>query len=465
MKAVAVVLTIFLLLYFFLPVKDTDFGWHYRCGKEFLESGKLCLTNEYSYFLPGFRSYLPYFLYDISLAFTFDRWGFVGVSLLGSLVFTSAFLLLFAIVKTPLWLGSLSLVLVALVEKTVFPLGYRSQILGLLFFTATLLVLDRLRNADLKKLLFLLPLFFLWANSHPSFFLGPMMLAVYALCQIVKTHAKAFPLSLVLAISVLSTFGNPFGWRIYGEIFRHGQSPLGAMIAEWVPPGPWHIALILGTGLVTAILIYQKKASLLDYRVWLLIVFSAFAVLARRNLPFFYFTLVYFFFHIPEISLLPFRIKPLPVILILLGLSVFSLGRVANTIRFDTNWQMYCNSGLVPLPCFAIEKLKKLNAANLYTMYEWGGFLIWKVPKIKVFADGRMPAWQDDHGKSPYQVFLEIIQTQPGWNQQLRAYNTSHLLITRGSFLDLALQKDTNHQYGWIEEYKDDLAVIYKRID
>lgn len=101
---------------------------------------------------------------------------------------------------------------------------------------------------------------------------------------------------------------------------------------------------------------------------------------------------------------------------------------------------------------------------NVFSMYEWGGFLIWRKPKIKVFVDGQMPSWKDNQGKSPYQVFLEIIQTKDNWNKRLKALKTDYLLITTDSFLDLLLQKEAK-KYGWQEEYRDDLAVIYKNVE
>jgi hypothetical protein len=94
-------------------------------------------------------------------------------------------------------------------------------------------------------------------------------------------------------------------------------------------------------------------------------------------------------------------------------------------------------------------------------MYEWGGFLIWQKPNVKVFVDGRMPAWKDENGKSPYQIFLEIIQTQPGWNEKLNQLKTDYILISNGTFLNLLLQKEAN-KYRWQPVYRDDIAVIYK---
>jgi len=110
-----------------------------------------------------------------------------------------------------------------------------------------------------------------------------------------------------------------------------------------------------------------------------------------------------------------------------------------------------------------IQRCYLCFSTSPYAAYEWGGFLIWQKPAVKVFVDGRMPAWRDKNGKSPYQVYLEIIQAQPGWNEKLRSLKTNYLLINSGTFLDLLLAKEAK-KYNWQEVYRDKTAVIYKNI-
>ena len=161
-----------------------------------------------------------------------------------------------------------------------------------------------------------------------------------------------------------------------------------------------------------------------------------------------------------------FRIRLIPLGLptsILCSIIIlFLIIYVPQTIKFDTSWTEYCQKGLTIYPCQAIKDYPQLSG-NIYAMYEWGGFLIWQKPDIKVFVDGRMPAWKDENGKSPYQVFLDIIQTQSGWNEKLNKWKTDYLLITNGSYLDLLLKNGVN-KYNWLEVYRDDTAVIYKNI-
>lgn len=486
-KIIYATFAVLLLLVFFLPIKDTDFGWHYRCGEEFLKSGKLCLTNEFSYFLPNYHWANPNSLYDISLALIFDAFGFWGVSVFGSLIFTAIFLILLKLLNGDWWVKTFALIAMVLLSQNVFSLGYRSQILGLLFLVLEFAILKgpTFERSDLEKVgpfkmplgrLFSLGLLFiLWANTHPSFFLGPLISAFYTIEKIVcvyldkNNHVQSKTRRLIFhgvffLIPSLATLVNPFGSQIYQEVWQHFQSPLNQMIAEWTVPDLWQILLITISSLTIIYLALINKIKA-DYRLILLLVFAYFAILARRNLPLYY---IIAFWLVSEVDLSPFLTDRISRLLNYLSFGILTIGailfipQIKQTIAFDTNHDLYCNNSLVKLPCQAIEKLKG-KTGNLFNMYEQGGFLIWKLPQMKIFADGRMPAWKDENNRSPYQVYLSIVQTQPGWNEELKKYGTNYLLVNNGTFLDLLLQEKGANNFGWEEEYRDQLSVIYRR--
>lgn len=423
-----ILLAVNLFFAFLLPVRDNDFGWHYRCG------GKLCLTNEYSYFLPNYHWAYPSFLYDISLAKIFDNFGFFGISVFGAVIFTAIFLIYFFLLKGSFAFRIFFIVAAAVLSWSIFSLGYRSQILGSLFFVLELLILEK------RKFWFLPLLFFLWANAHPSFFLGPLILIIYGVKK---------PLPFFFIISVAATLINPFGWRIYGEIIQHLRSPLGTMIAEWTRPGDQQLILLIISFLMAIILFFLKK-DFRNYKFLLLIIFGLFAFSARRNLPLFYLT--FFLFLSEQIN---WRWD--------LGFAMFPI-LISSFFFFipnnNFNEEAYCHN--LSLPCRAVQKYS-FEPGNIFNTYEWGGYLIWKLPKNKIFVDGRMPAWQDENGESPYAVFLKILQTQPGWNEKLEKLNTKYLFIGKGTFLDLLLQKESA-KYYWREEYRDEISAIYKRV-
>jgi hypothetical protein len=107
-----------------------------------------------------------------------------------------------------------------------------------------------------------------------------------------------------------------------------------------------------------------------------------------------------------------------------------------------------------------VDFLKKnvVKNENIFANYEWGGFLEWALPQDKYFVDGRMPTWKTPENLSPYTVYLNVIQAQPGYEKTLDTYKTDLLLITSGSYLDLEL---TNNKSVWQEVYRDDVSVIY----
>ncbi|MBI3559155.1 hypothetical protein HY085_02055 [Candidatus Gottesmanbacteria bacterium] len=313
-----ILLVINLFLAFLLPVRDNDFGWHYRCGE------KLCPTNEYSYFLPNYHWAYPGFFYDVSLAKIFNHFGLFGVAVFGAVIFTAIFLIYFFLLKGSFTFRVIFILAAAVLSWSILSLGYRSQILGLLFFVIELLILEK------RKFWSLPLLFFFWANTHLSFFLGPLIL--------IKIN-----------------------WR-------------------------WDFGFVMFPVLISSLLFFLPKNNFSE--------------------------------------------------------------------------EAYCRN--LSLPCKAVKNFT-FEPGNIFNTYEWGGYLVWKLPDNKIFVDGRMPAWQDENGESPYNVFLKILQTQPGWNEKLEKLNTKYIFIGQGTFLDLLLQKESA-KYNWREEYRDEISAIYKRV-
>ena len=446
-------LVIFFL--FFLPVKDTDFGWHYRCGHEVLNGNTSCLDhNIYTFYLSGYKWAYPRLFYDTSLSITFDHFGFIGVSILGAVMMAIAFSLVLLSFSGPVVLRTILIFISIFGGWSIYSLGYRSQIVSVFFLAVEIFILKK--SARNQKILWLLPIFFaIWANTHPAFFLRPLIFGLFL------AVGKISPKNIVIfTISCFATLVNPYGWRIYVEVLRHLFTPLNTLIAEWVAPGTDQILLILGSLISLAVLLIKQKMKP-GYLFFLAIIFGIMAISARRNLPLYYFVLVPAFLEvIPKFAneiMNIITISLLPIACLIL------LTNVVQTISFDTDQKIYCKNDLTTLPCQAIDYFQNKNG-NVFNTYEWGGFLIWKLPNMKFFIDGRMPAWPTENNKSPYTVFLEILQTQPGWNETLRKYSTDYIFIAPGTFLDLALDKNKSLEFGWQEEYRDRTAVIYKKM-
>ena len=452
-KVILVLFCLAALIFGFQSPKDTDFGWHLICGKQLL-AGHPCLDNHFSYFLPDYKAYYPSFIYDTALAITYNRFGFTGLSLLNSIILFSCVALLYGLIKGPLWLKVALPLLVLFTPGPSIILGLRPQVLTFLFFLLTL----EIGEISLKnyKYLYLLPLLFVfWVNTHIGFIAGILLLpGIFLNLQLRKRWSSILP----FFITFIATFLNPFGWKVYIEILHHLQAPLSTTIAEWVAPPFFIKGVIFFLVLELIYILYLTKHLTLSALTNLLI-FSVLSFLGIRNMIFLSALMaIYLGRCIPDKKFLDDRFSILPILIFLL---IFSKN-LTLTKNFNSKWENYCTQGQIPYPCEFIKKYSHLKG-NVFATYEWGGFLIWKMPDIKVFADGRTPSWLDENGNSTYEIFLAILQTQPGWNEKLAKTGTDYLLIGPGTFLDLTLNQNPG-KYNWKELYRDNVAVLYTKI-
>ena len=133
---------------------------------------------------------------------------------------------------------------------------------------------------------------------------------------------------------------------------------------------------------------------------------------------------------------------------------------VPKAIDISTNWNNYCDKGLRPYPCQAINYLQNLNVPgpNVFSTYEWGGLLEWHLPKYKYFLDGRTHLWENSENRSPYLIHSDILKTQGDFLKKLEDYETDILLIPSYSALNSYL---ANNPSNWKKIYSDRVAVIY----
>jgi hypothetical protein len=148
-------------------------------------------------------------------------------------------------------------------------------------------------------------------------------------------------------------------------------------------------------------------------------------------------------------------------------------------------------------PQNAIAYLKtRLPAGQIFSTYDWGGYLIWKLPEKKVFIDGRMPSWRGRAhiaGESDYAFndYLKLLTGRLSFESTVKKYNITTLLLPNQTYekqsplvelienftddlgkkfnLLFLNKKLKSFSYlvtqakkaGWLEIYKDNTTVIY----
>jgi len=458
-----------LSLFFFLPPIDTDLGWHLRYGDYFWQTGKFLTANRFTVLLFNYQWPHSYTLYQVLTSLIFKLTHFFGLSFFYSLILLSAFYLLYLTLEKNLYSTVSSFLLITCLSWHVFSLGWRAQIFSFLGLTIVFYFLKT------SQKLFLLPLvFLLWANLHGGFVLGLIVLIAYLLIQLIKlcqhkNNLKGFLFSIFyLLSSIFATLINPYGSKIWWEAWHHLKVPMEKLIAEWMPPPPTISFLIILGFIFCLIIILSEKKKYFWH--WFLLVclclFSYLSLTARRNVPFFLLNLCLIVFNSSFLKKLKENLNFISFNRVFIIL-IFAWGiffQLPKTVSVNTSWEYYCQARKsFSFPCQAIEFLKKNDIrGNFYNAYEWGGFLEWQLAESKFFVDGRMPAWPTPSEKSPYTIYLEIIQTQPGWQEILEEHKINYLFIAKGTFLDLEL-KTNSQQYPWQEIYRDEKAVIYER--
>lgn len=458
-------ITLFLILVFvvfLLPPFDPDLGWQLRCGQMVLE-GKNCMINTFTTLLDNFKWAYPIFVYPTILAFIFNNFSFWGVSVLYGFILTAAYFLMYKTLKGDNLLKIGLLLLTIPLSWVVLGLGLRSQIFSILFFALTLFIIDYARTKNFN-FIFTIPLIFLfWANTHAGFIPGLAILSFYIVEVLFKKDWNKFlKASGVFLISILATLLTPSGVDIYVLLFEHFHTPLNTLIAEWVSPTIFHWLVIFSVAIwITFWNFRQKNFSLFIILSTLFFVYLGLS--ARRNLALSYLFLVFALsFSLKDFNLEKFSgIKTLSLTTISAAIGLILLSVVPNTHAVNTNWQEFCKQNPVGHPCEAVEFLRKQEKkGNLFNPYEQGGFLIWQLPEYKIFVDGRMPAWTHPSGKSPYTIYLEVIQAKPGFEEVIKENRTDWMLLGNGTFLDIELQENPR---DWIiEEYRDERYVVYQ---
>lgn len=492
---------------------DPDFGWHLRTGELIPQKG-VPKIDWYSYTMPNFLWIDHEWLTDLFIAKIFSAFGF-NVLLLGFLAIASLTFIFRAKLKSffyfiiPILLGFLA----------ILPfLGIRPQLITLFFIAILLKILNNFLEKPDAKIIYLSPILFLfWVNLHGGFFAGIFILFLFLILELLKnspvfqrifnlkffqgqksnptSKKKITTLLIALVFSSLATLINPYGIRIYEEIFRSiSDIHLGWYIAEWLPLfstgtpvfGILYLSLFLGL-----LLPQYKKIEFNNLA--LAVVFLIFGILHQRHYP------VFIILTIPIFAELIFyfrqAVNPQAVKLLLSGYKkwlafVFLFG------LFGWGLYPYIVSAIKynPLSFYpeeALDFLKKIPPSeNIFNEYDWGGYLIWKLPDRKFFIDGRMPSWkQNGHsafkdyikvmkGKKVKDVFLKynitvaLFKKNQGEKQdKIIIKNEVANFFQKHSWLAkiLGLDIGQNNIYqelinsGWKIAYEDETAVIIKK--
>jgi len=475
-----VVLAVTLLQVLFLAqgsqglFRDSDTGWHIRNGESVLDTRSVPRNDYFSFTRNGAQWFSWEWLSDALFAGAYRAAGFSGVALLTAIAIAMAIWgsarlalsmqgnLFFTAGATVLLLGTTSIHWLA--RSHVF-----SWLLALRFVAVA--EYSRVGERHSSKALWLLPLASaLWANMHGSFLLGPMILLVYAIGEWLESKSGLrFTVSSLACL--LSTFVNPYGWRLHEHVFLYLQNQyLMDHISEFRSfsfhaAGGAYVELFLLVAVIGALAMVRQRAyaaAILTAGLLHLSLYSA------RHLP------------TAAIVILPLAIAALtqeaegwPRLRAMLDYSrrisaldqrVFGtvpmmlvlIATVSGLIALSKNGHIGFSAEKFPVR--AVDFLEQNGLGDrVFAKDQWGGYLIYRLNgQGRVFIDGR----SDFYGQDMLESYAQVIEIRPAWSTVLRQYDVRTVLTAPDSALTSVLESSRS----WKRVYTDSVAVIFEKV-
>ena len=458
---------------------DSDTWWHLRAGAWMVEHGRPLTQEVFTHTAAGRPYDYPAWLSQTVMYLVFAAWGFPGLNLLTAAMVTLAFALVFATCTGGVYLRAFAVILGAAASAVFW--SARPQIFSLVLAAAMLYVLELFRRRGVNRLWLLPVIIAVWANTHPGFAIGFILLAVTTAGEGLKallgmgswrTVAWLVGIGLACLVALLLS---PYGADLLLYPFRViSINVLRDHIQEWQSPN-FHlreaqvfIALWLATA--GAVGLSRRSLDLTDLLLCGSLLYLA--LLAGRNMALFALVAPPVLTRHGQAALDDLRGRYPRLVAVLDGevLTESRLGPVvsglllvmvtlAALIKMAIPLSPALNATLVQrgLPVAAANYLATAQPAGpMFNPYNWGGYLSWRLyPEYPVYIDGRT----DVYDAAFFTEYLRLAAGLPGWTRILDGHGVRLMLVEAGSPLSGMAQQES----GWHRIYADEVAEVYER--
>lgn len=475
MKLINFLPLIFVFIASFYNSADLDLGWHLKYGQQFVNppagEPRIAKANTFSSEMEGYRYPNTSWASDVILYVIYSKLGFLGITILGAMVITLTFYFFTKAAKLTLFGQSLIFPALIFLLAPQNAASYRAQLLSFLFMGILFYLLLKF---TVRRLLPIPFLFLIWANLHGEYLTGLVLFGVFVAIKVVRTlwtdrklttRSDLVVLITILIASILATLINPYGINIYLESLRHFGNPLQKYVIEWLPfeifSLLWWKLIIVGFASALGLSVVSRKLKSDPNLPIYLIIFLLFALSLwsrRYSWHFFYFSI---FLIDPLIAHLEPKDKKAAKIATYIFLALFAsfaLFSKRNLGEFtNMNWEKYCLNYVQCSPKSAQYLVDNDLTQNLYTFYDWGGFLMFNYP-IKPSMDGRMALWRDENGFSSFETYYAL---QQNWQDIDKSSFDVVLINHRKPIYFHLLELEKTGQ--WTLRYEDPIASVFTR--
>jgi hypothetical protein len=430
-----------------LPGGDPDTYWHLASAKWMVEHGQLLRSDVFSSTVNGAPYSVGEWLGQIGIYGAYLLGGWAGIALLrATLVAVGAFFITRVALRAAPAPFAVAVTAIALALSEITWTD-RPQLFTFALFPLLLDLLFAARAGRTRLLFVVPPLLLVWTNLHGGYALGLALVAIFA-AEAVLTRRNAMPFAVAAVLALAASFVDP-GSLGLGAAAAHATSPPRFIVEEAPPdvlrPAGFVFALF---ALATVTLALARGGTLLD--ALLLVPLFWLGMSAQRHMP--YFALAAAPYIAAGLSELWWRWRPSSRFVLprpgIVGVGAGLVAMVAVSVAtapFAPTETQY--------PVAARAKLAA-TTGNLLNEYDWGGYLIWRVPERPVFIDGRLFPFLPD----VLTDYEEMVFVRPGWRDQLDRHAIAQVLLRPDRPLVVALR-----DAGWTVVAEDATALLLQR--
>lgn len=464
--ALILLLSFFSLVFHLSHTLDKDLGWHLRFGQDAVP-GHFPYTDAYTYTFYGQPWVNHEWGGDILFWLIYSFTGYVGLIFLTAGAVWSAVFLIQRLFQKKLTV-IFALVNLAVVWILPYFLSVRITTVAVIFPVILILILEKISKQ--QKILWLIPpLLWFWSSLHGSWILGFIIINIYLCAKIItwlySHNLPQWPYLKIVgaqAISALLICVNPYGVKLLKEVLLYfSQNYFKQFIVEWMPSyvHPIHFLSLTTAGVSAVLIIWglrNKKVELAHVLLFFALLCAA-LIYRRNNLylivicaPILTVSLQHAF---EKTKMASYFAIPTVILLLILTLLKTSF----NSDKF-TDQDVLSHS---PFPLAAVNFLQQQighQPAYLFNEFDWGGYLIWRLPSTLVYFDGRGTAtWFNPRDKK--ETMLEHygkVRYNAGGIDEIEN-SPAQWIITKTTIQGL------EDNQNWQKVYEDKIAVVWRK--
>jgi hypothetical protein len=455
------------------PVTDPDIWWHLRTGQWIVNNGTVPATDPFSSYGKG-RPWIAYsWLFEMLVYGAYKRFGLFGIVLLRVFLclMVAATIHRFVTKREPRFLVASALTAVTFIVLCPL-LSERPWLFTILFGTLTLDVLLDLRRGVRTRAVWLLPVCFaLWANLHIQFVYGLFLLGLACAAPWIDCRAGGrwqigsprpfswrdwWKMAALAAACAAATLINPYHIRLYGVVLEYAtQTGAYELIGELRPiefGSLWSWCVLALTGISTFLLARRRTIS--SFELILLAAATVLAFRAQRDAWFLALAALAILAQpsqdvVPAGDCFPMTGQRLAVV----GAGILALAVFLSWKR-DLTEKHLDEEVASHYPAAAAAFVEKQGYVGpLYNHFNWGGYLIWRLPQLPVAMDGRSNLYGDERIRTSVASWAGL----PAWESDPELAGAGIVIADVSMPLAELLRFDSRFQ----QVYKDSVAVVF----